>query len=365
MKNLCDPRQLQQIVTEAKEKCHYVQINEKNLALVYFAAKAFCDNENLEEEKETYKVVANRLHEYTKPRHETNKKYWPSFFWLKNVGENDLVPGQDVFFKNNNNNSRKDKRLVKLGQCKGFYKGQWLLAMQNFDNNMLPSYSEKVHQLRQKVDNLWVRGVVDPLFIGTEDGTPSKYDGCTPREFLDYYGVRHPIVSCLINEPLRGTHANVICTGKVEKRSAPCVKTDYNRDVRCCFPELRAAADIKLQEAITWHYCDDKPTDYERGYIPVPDKYEDYTSNGIRFKEAIYFDDDEEPVRLSTSDDCGEHNCASNGRCSRCEENLIFYNKINYNYLPENREFFKRCLSRKNVGQSIRSIFKKMKLFVG
>lgn len=355
-KNMNRTHELQQIVTEAKEKCHFVKMDLDNLALVYFAAKAFCENESLEEIKKNHEEVAKKLHDYTQSGHERKKEYWPSFFWLKNVEKNTLVPEQDVFFQNNNNNSRKDKRLVKLGQCKGFYNGQWLLAMQNFDNNMLPRYFEKVHQLRQRVDNLWVRGVVDPLFIGSEDGTPDEHDGYTPKQFCDYFKKKHPIVSCLINEPLRGTHANVICTSKVKKCTTKCVETIFNRDVRC-FPELKATAEIYYNEAITWHYCDAKPNGYERGYIPVPDNYETYTLNGYLVKEAIYFDINQQ-VRLSTLDDCGEHNCASNGRCSRCQGNMIFYNKINPEYLPKSRQFPNAVYSRKMSDKALEAYLK-------
>lgn len=133
---------------------------------------------------------------------------------------------------------------------------------------------DRALKLREKVTNLFTVGVVDPLYVGSRNGTPhDTLDGLSPSQFFENTNVSHPVLTGMINEPIEHTHANLMLSPyerdyKFCDDTTLCVHTKFNRDVRC-YPRFYAMVDIDADTPLTWVYSDgaDNPL-YKIGYLP-------------------------------------------------------------------------------------------------
>lgn len=127
---------------------------------------------------------------------------------------------------------------------------------------------------REPIKNLYTRGVVDPLYVGTKNGIPhATLDGLAPAAFFQETKMQHPVLTCMINEPIEHTHANLMLSPyeddfKFCDNRTLCVHTDFNRDVRC-YPRFYAMDDIPAGTPLTWLYTDGEDPSYKIGYLPV------------------------------------------------------------------------------------------------
>ena len=125
---------------------------------------------------------------------------------------------------------------------------------------------------REKINNLYTKGVVDPLFVGSKDGTSDDaLDGLTPLQFFQATKVDHPVLSCMVNEPIEHTHANMMLSPYEDDLkfcdASVCVHTDKNQDVRC-YPRFYAMLNIPSDTPLTWVYSDGENPLYKIGYLP-------------------------------------------------------------------------------------------------